>query len=316
MAFFVSESFMRPIKSRSYPFFRRIITRRDCLRYLAGSMWFVLTPPLSMSRASEISSGPDIVEKYLGEELRYQIGYWLIGNVGNAKTGFLKTDLPGIYRISIEGRGAGLINSLLGGIVYDYLSFCRYLPNQDRLQPVYFELTRQRGTKKRVRSVSYNHKAGEIQYLETNPAGDTRRQKEPMRTDRIYEDYLTLFFNFRHGHYGPLQRDRQYSLPLYVKEQMNPVKVHIADFETERRFRAAEFNRADKDLFVRFQIPAEDVSSSSGEILGWFSDDAVPVKGTIQDVVFFGDLWGEIKGREKVAIPGSVQVPPVVQNLI
>jgi hypothetical protein len=167
-----------------------------------------------------------------------------------------------------------------------------------------------------VRSVSYNYKAGEISYLETKPTGDTRRQREPLRTDRIYEDYLTLFFNFRHGCYGPLQRDRHYSLPLYVREQMNPVKVHIAGLETEKRFRAAEFNQADKDLFVRFQIPAEDVSSGSGDILGWFSADAVPVKGTIQDVVFFGDLWGEIQERQVVASKQHVRVPDVVKNLL
>ena len=167
-----------------------------------------------------------------------------------------------------------------------------------------------------MRSVSYDYKAGEIRYLETNPAGDTRRHQEPLKTDRIYEDYLTLFFNFRHGRYGPLQRDRHYSLPLYVKEQMNPVKVHIADLKTEKRFRAAEFNRANKDLFVRFQIPAEDVSSGSGEILGWFSADTVPVKGTIQDVIFFGDLWGELKQRQMLTFKSGVQVPAAVKNMI
>ena len=316
MAFFVPEYSMRPFNNRICSQAGHTITRRDCLRHLVGSLCLALASPLSQGLASEIRSGPSILEKYLGEELRYQIGYWLIGNVGSAKSEFLSTNLPGIYRISIEGRGAGLINSLLGGIVYDYISFCQYLPNQDRLQPLYFELIRQRGNKKRVRSVSYNHKAGDISYLETKPTGDTRRQKEAMRTDRIYEDYLTLFFNFRHGYYGHLQRDHHYSLPLYVKEQMNPVKVHIADLETEKKFRAREFNRTDKDLFVRFQIPPEDVSSGSGEILGWFSADAVPVKGTIQDVVFFGDLWGEINGREKVANARSVQAPSVVQSLI
>jgi hypothetical protein len=316
MAFFVSEYSMRPLNNKIYVPFGQTINRRDCLRHLVGSLCLALAPTVSLAWASEIRSGPSILEKYLGEELRYQIGYWLIGNVGTAKSGFLRTNLPGIYRISIEGRGAGLINSLLGGIVYDYISFCRYLPNQDRLQPLYFELTRQRGTKKRVRTVSYNYKAGEISYLETTPVGETHEQIEPMRTDRNYEDYLTLFFNFRHGYYGHLQRDHHYSLPLYVKEQMNPVTVHIADLETEKKFRAREFKRTDKDLFVRFQIPPEDVSSGSGEILGWFSNAAVPVKGTIQDVIFFGDLWGEIKGREKVANPGSVLVPSVVQNLI
>ena len=129
MAFFVSGYFMRPLNNQFFATAGHTITRRECLRCLTGSLCLALSPPLSLGRASEIRSGPSIVEKYLGEELRYQIGYWLIGNVGTAKSEFLRTDRPGIYRISIEGRGAGFINSLLGGIVYDYISFCQYLPD-------------------------------------------------------------------------------------------------------------------------------------------------------------------------------------------
>ena len=269
-----------------------------------------------MSNASEDRSGPNLLEKYFGEELRYQIGYWLIGNVGDAKTGFSGTDLPGIYRVSLEGRGVGFINSLLGGITYAYESFCQYLPDQDRLRPVYFELKKQRGSRKSLKSVGYDYKAGQISFKQTNPAGDAREHRETMGTGRIYEDYLTMLYNFRHGSYGSLQRGFDYRLPLYTKEQMKPVSLHVADLETEKRLRSREFDRKGKDFFVRFQIPPEDVSSDTGEILGWFSADAVPVKGTIQDVVFFGDLWGELKERIKVVSPRSAKAPAVVKNMI
>lgn len=140
--------------------------------------------------------------------------------------------------------------------------------------------------------------------------------KELMRSDQIYEDYLTLFFNFRHGYYGPLKKNRQFNLPLHTKKQMNPVTLHIADDETEKSLRSREFKQNDKDFFVRFQIHPEDVSSESGEILGWFSNDIVPVKGTIQDVIFFGDLWGELKHRQMLTTRKRVQVPVAVKNMI
>ena len=292
------------------------ITRRNCLRYLIGGWGLMMTQPLSLIQASEFKSNPSILDRYLGEEIRYKIAYWLIGHVGDAKTEFFRTDLPGIYRISLEGHGIGFINSLLGGIVYSYTSFCQYLPARDCLRPVYFTLKKQRGSKVSLRSVRYNYKAAEISFTQANPTGDTRKQKEPMRADGIYEDYLTMLYNFRHGYYGPLQKGYQYSLPLYTREQMKPVALYIADLETEKRLRSREFNREGKDFFVRFQIPPEDVSSDSGEILGWFSADGVPVKGTIQDVVFFGDLWGELQGREIITNRQSVQVPDVVKTLL
>ena len=259
---------------------------------------------------------PSLLDKYLGEELRYQIGYWLIGDVGDAKTELLGTDVSGIYKINLEGHGAGFINYLLGGITYSYTSFCQYVSNQDRLRPVYFELKKQRGAKESLRSVSYNYKTGEIMYLQTNSAGKTLMDKEPMRTDLIYEDYLTLFYNFRHGYYGPLKQDHHYSLPLHTKKQMQPVKLQIADFEKEKQFRSQEFNQIDKHFFMQFQINREDVSSGTGEVEGWLSSDATPVKGTIKDVIFFGDLWGDLMEKQMAASNRRARVPATVKNML
>lgn len=291
------------------------ISRRDCLRYLVYGWGFMLTMPFAPTRAAEVRSGPKLLEKYLGEELTYQIGYWLLGHVGDAKTGFMPTDVSGIYKISLKGHGVGFINFLLGGVTYSYNSFCRYLPDEDRLQPVYFELKKQRGTTQSLRSIRYSYKAGEIIFQQTTPAGKTRINRQPMATGRIYEDYLTLFYNFRHGLYGSLARNRQYRLPLYTKKQMQPVNLHIADVETENTLRRRERNQTDKDLFIRFQINPEDVSSGSGEIFGWLSVDAVPMKGTIADVVFFGDLWGDLIKKQIVRPHRRVRVPAELHSL-
>lgn len=291
------------------------VTRRDCLRYLMRGWGLLLAMPLSPARAAEPAAGPGILEKYLGEELSFRIGFWLIDHCGDAQTSFLGTDLPDIYQISLEGQGIGFINSLLGGVTYSYTSFCRYVSDQDRLQPVYFELKKRRGSRVSLRSAGFNHGENKIVFIRTEPSGQTVMEREPMKTDRIYEDYLTLFYNFRHGYYGPLQRNRQYRLPLVTKKQMLPVTLHIADIEAENKYRRRELNQADKDFFIRFQINPEDVSSGSGEIIGWLSSDATPMKGTIQDVVFFGDLWGDLIRKQVIKPNQKVKVPAFVKNL-
>ena len=316
MAFFVPESVMTSRNHKPETISSLSVTRRDCLRYFICSWGFMLTMPLSTTGSAEVGSGPSLLKKYLGEELSYQIGYWLIDHCGEAQTGFLRTDVSGIYKISLEGHGIGFIDFLLGGVKYSYTSFCRYFSNQDRLGPVYFELKKQRGAKVSVRSIGYHYPAGEIIFQQTNAAGDTRMQKESLRTDRIYEDYLTLFYNFRHGCYGPLKKDHTYRMPLYTKKQMHPVMLHTAGLKTENRLRRREHNKKDKDFFVRFQINPEDVSSGSGEILGWLSSDATPLKGIIQDVVFFGDLWGDLVERQFVAPGQGVRVPDIVKNML
>jgi hypothetical protein len=306
---------MRSFGKKPDIFCGRFLTRRDCLRYLMHGWGFLLTSPLFFAKKAASTTGPTILDKYLGEELSYQIGFWLIGHCGDARTGFLRTDVPDIYKISLEGHGIGFINFLLGRVKYSYTSFCQYLSDQDRLRPVYFELKKKRGQKESLRTVRFDYAAGKIIFLNTNTAGENHVLREPIKTDRIYEDYLTLFYNFRHGYYGPIARDRNYLLPLYTKKQMQPVKLQIADFEIEKQFRSREFNKTDKHFFMQFQINPEDVSSGSGEIKGWLSSDTTPVKGTIEDVVFFGDLWGDLNEKNFVDPGQRAKIPAAIRNL-
>lgn len=306
---------MRFLKNRPDIYSGLPVTRRVCLGYLIHGLGLLLAVPLSLAKSVASTTGPSILDKYLGEELSYQIGFWLISHCGDAKTGFLRTDLPDIYRLSLEGHGIGFINFLLGRVNYSYTSFCQYLSDQDRLRPVYFELKKKRGNKEALRSVRFDYAAGEIIFLKSNPADKTRIQRESMKADQIYEDYLTLFYNFRHGYYGPIERGRKLLLPLYTKKQMQPVKLQIANLEKEKLFRSQEFNKTDKHFFMQFQISPEDVSSGSGEIEGWLSSDATPVKGTIQDVIFFGDLWGDLIRKQAVKQDQQVKVPTGLQNL-
>jgi hypothetical protein len=97
---------------------------------------------------------------------------------------------------------------------------------------------------------------------------------------------------------------------------MQPVTLHIADIETEDRFRRRERNQIDKDFFIRFQIHPEDVSSGSGEIKGWLSSGATPVKGTIEDVVFFGDLWGDLIEKQIVRPHQRIRVPAGIKAML
>jgi hypothetical protein len=124
-----------------------------------------------------------------------------------------------------------------------------------------------------------------------------------MQEDVFYEDYMTLFYNYRYGCYGSLERGRTYHLPLHIHKEIQTLEVAIASREEEGRQRAKETRKDAKDFFLRFRVQQEDVSSASGEIEGWLSSDSVPVKATIKDVVFFGDLWGELVHRQ--IQPGS-----------
>ncbi len=75
---------------------------------------------------------------------------------------------------------------------------------------------------------------------------------------------------------------------------LDPLKLSVATQDQEAAQRQKEANKIGKHFFVKFRIKREDVSSKTGEIEGWLARDGIPTKGVIKDVVFFGDLWGEL----------------------
>ena len=184
------------------------------------------------------------------------------------------------------------------------------------MRPVVFQISRKRAGKERRRSIVFDYAAKEIIFSKAGYDEQTEVKREPMRTGRLYEDYLTLFYNFRYGYYGLLKRDTIYQLPLYIRKKMKSLTVQIVDHEQEKKLRLNEHDRADKDFFMHFQVSREDVSSGSGHVEGWLSSKSIPIKGTIKDVIFFGDLWGELIERRLAESNKIVTIPDSVKSRI
>lgn len=257
-----------------------------------------LVLPSTATRAIAQTHGRSVLEQFLGEELIYQVGFWLFPRCGEARTRFSETDRRGIYRASLEGRPTGIFDRLLGRYRYSYVSYLDLSPAGNRVRPLRFQLIKRRLGKKFQRDVTFDYSTRKIAFSQIANDGKREEEKMSMKDGIIYEDYLTLFYNFRHGLYGPLERGRTYHLPLHIHKEMASVDLSIAPREEEERRREGESNKVGKDFFLRFQVNQEDVSSTSGKIEGWLSRDVVPVKGTIKDVILFGDLWGELIHRK------------------
>ena len=70
--------------------------------------------------ASKTAHGT-ITDQFLGEELFYQIGFWLFAHCGEAKTSFSRTHPKGPYRLSLQGQTIRFYNFRYGY----YGRFCR-----------------------------------------------------------------------------------------------------------------------------------------------------------------------------------------------
>ncbi len=296
---------IRSFEHLSHLFFDHHLSRRDWLRFLLGGWALYLARPDSKGEAAEPQPAcrGSILQQFLGEELHYRIGFWLFPHCGDARTRFMATENPGLYRASLEGRTVGFIDWLLGGYRYAHVSYLEFVPGRDRLRPRCFQLTKKRMEGESRQTVIFDYPRKEVTFSLTLPNGKSHQESMPMQEGIIYEDYLTLFYNFRYGNYGPLEQGRTYNLPLRIHKEMSSLELSIASQEEEEKHRKKESNKSGKHFFLRFRVNGKDVSSQSGEIEGWLSRNGVPTKGTIKDVAFFGDLWGELIQR-------NVELPP------
>lgn len=209
-----------------------------------------------------------------------------------------ETGKPGLYRASLEGRTFGFLDWLLGEYRYAYVSLAELSPQKTRLRPLRFQVIKKRRNKESIRTVTFDYQNNEIIFSQTPSGGKNKEKRKAMQKGQNYEDYLTLLYNFRNGCYGPLNRGQTYHLPLQAHKAMDRLKLTVANKDQEALQRQKEANKIGKHFFVKFRIKSEDVSSKTGEIEGWLSREGMPTKGVIKDVIFFGDLWGELVNAE------------------
>ena len=254
--------------------------------------------PLSAATAAVKTEPESILVRFLGEEMFFHIGYWLIPHCGEAVSELVKTDTPNIYRASLQGRTVGLIDALIGRLRYSYVSYAQFVEGEDRLRPIFFQIIRKRAGRERHRYITFDYKAGQIIFSKIGSDGKSKARREAMQTGKIYEDYLTLGYNLRHGKYGTPERGKDYQLPLYVSRKKKSIKLHVASTAEAQKQRPGESIRLDQDYLITFQVDRKDLSSGSGEVELWVTPEMMPISGKIKDVAFFGDLWGDLIERK------------------
>jgi hypothetical protein len=294
--------------------FDPLVTRRECVKIALCSCCLLFTRPLSIANAAVKTKPESILDRFLGEELFFHIGYWLIPHCGEAQTDLVQTDIPNIYRASLQGRTVGIVDALVGRLRYSYVSYSQFVENEDRLRPIFFQIIRKRAGKERHRYITFDYKAGGIIFSKIGSDAKSKVRRETLQAAPIYEDYLTLGYNLRHGKYGIPETGKDYQLPLYVTPKKKTIKLYVASTAEAQKQHPDKSIRIDKDFLLTFQVDRKDLSSGSGEVELWVTPEIMPISGRIKDVAFFGDLWGNLIVRKFLDPNRIYSIPDNVKN--
>ncbi len=235
-----------------------------------------------------------IGEFFKGEELSYEIGFWVFKKAALGKLMLKEMEKKGRYLAILQTETMGILGYIARYRVDTYRAIMEEIDEGRRFRSISFEEDVKVGDKVRRRKHLFDYQR--MKWIQTRwrKDGTTVKKEEDIPLGKIYDDFLTASFNFRYGVYGEIERGKQYSVPTFPKQGFSNYEVRVASKEEEEKKRKAEKVKAEKDYYVRLFLDPEITHSKEGVIEGWLSKDFYPIEGTIKDVVLFGDVTGRL----------------------
>ena len=238
---------------------------------------------------------------FQGEELRYQISFLWFNRAAIGRILFEEDKENGGYRATLEGRTSGIIGWLTRYRRDTYTSSMELIDGGRRLRSLRFEEDIVIGQKIRKKITLFDYGKGKLIKRRMNRRGVFIQTEEKIPEGVIYDDFLAAFYNFRCGVYGKIKRGKRYRIRTLPKAGVSTIDVEIATKEREMRMRHGEGDKGRGEYYIMVFLDREITRSRTGKVAGWVSKNLVPIEGTIEDVVLFGDVHGVLIGERQLS---------------
>lgn len=267
--------------------------------YLIPDMPFWITESEG-SELDEFGKKDSIAEFFNGEELIYEIGFWIFKQVAFGKLSFKALDKKGLFMATLQAETTGLAGWISRYRIDTYRSTMEEINGGRRLRSISFEEEVKIGNKLRQRTHLFDYQKRLWIKMRKKKDGSLERIEEEIPSGLIYDDFITASYNFRYGVYGKIDRGKRYIVPTFPKKGASNYEVRVATKEEEERKRKREKNKDGKEFFIKLSLDPEITHSKEGLIEGWLSKELFPTEGTIKDVILFGDVQGRLVSNRKV----------------
>jgi hypothetical protein len=252
-------------------------------------------PAVGSRQEQRISIG----ECFRGEQLDYEMGFWLAKRAALGKLTFKELETQGRYVATLQTETLGILGWVARYRVDVYRSTMEEIDGGKRLRSLAFDEEVIIGGKLRRRSHTFDHvrKKWIVQRLRKN--GTLDRTVRNIPEGKTYDDFVTAAYNFRYGVYGSIERGKTYVVPTFPKKGASSYEIRVAPVEEEQQRRKSEKLKEGKELYVKLLLDPDLTHSSEGVVEGWLSKELVPVEGAIKDVMLVGDVTGKLVNRTK-----------------
>ena len=283
----------------------KMITRRRFLEALAG--WPLLSflalriPRMLANPSPSWNEGGkgSIAEFFSGENLVYEIGFWLFRRAALGRLSFRPAEKKGQYVALLQTETLGVLGFVTRYRVDTYRSTMEEIEGGSRLRSLLFEEDVKVGNKLVKRVTQFDYPRQKWITLKWRKNGAIQRIEEEIPPGKIYDDFLTSCCNFRYGVYGPIERGKTYMVPTFPRKGSTRYEIRVASKDEEDEKRRSEKTKDEKEFFVKLILGPEITHSKEGRVEGWLSKELLPVEGKLKDVFLFGDVKGTLIKKSK-----------------
>ena len=246
------------------------------------------TQPLyAVSAEKPVLKSPDI---FKGEELTFDISFWLFKNAARSRMTFIKTG--DTYVATMEAQTSGFIGFVTRHIKERMTSIMRFDARRGCFQPLSFQEEFTQGDRTRSRSVIFNHEKRILTVTYESAPG-----KKKTITRKFFkpdcDDLLTAFYNVRLGYYGDTQKGNRFSVVIHTKEKASTLQIYFPEADT-----AVPQSPCRGTRYVIVTMDKDLTNMATRQLTGWLSSDRVPLCGTVEDAYLLGDLKVLLRERK------------------
>lgn len=249
----------------------------------------ILASP-QISSANETYRQTFLEVPFIGENLSYTIGFWLFKNAARAHMTFLRTS-QGYYESVVDAQTEGVVGFLSRNMQETMKSIMRFDQEKGRFVPLLFQEAIRQGKRERQKTVEFDYDKKVILVTYENTGRKRKTIRKPLPKNDV-DDLLSAFYNLRLGCFGKINQGKKVVIKVWVSE--TPSKISI-DFPLP--FDNTCSTPCEGTYYAILAMDRNTTHIASKKLIGWLTDDLVPLCGIVEDAYLFGDLYVRLKER-------------------
>jgi hypothetical protein len=233
------------------------------------------------------------ITKFVGESLKYDVGFWIFNKIGIVELQTLR-DGNNIV-VTIDGSTTGMID----GILHRHNLYKTTLTldkDMNRLKPLSTYEKKIKGDKERVKVTDYDY-VNNMRKFTIWKNGKFRREREVQLDSKVSDDGISAFYNLRSEMYGEIKDGARFNISTAYKDRTSDSTIYVRTPVNSDNLYKRMGSNFTASFAAEISIDPEVFDSKDGKVVILFTDDLLPIGFIAKNVFGFGDLYGNLEEK-------------------